>query len=81
MNTKKASLLLLATGLALSLAACGGKKPEESSQTAESGMSVPAAEAGKTDPSSEKGGSEVDAQLAKLRNDENAIFSKDQKLW
>ncbi|WP_071705212.1 TlpA disulfide reductase family protein [Murdochiella vaginalis] len=81
MNTKKASLLLLATGLALSLAACGGKKPAESSQTTESGMSVPAAEAGKTSPSSEKGGSEVDAKLAELHDQENAIFSKDQELW
>ena len=81
MNTKKASLLLLATGLALSLAACGGKKPAESSQTAESGMSVPAAEAGKTSPSSEKGGSEVDAKLTELHDQENAIFSKDQELW
>ena len=81
MNTKKASLLLLATGLAFSLAACGGNKPAQSSQASESGISVPAAEAGKKDPTAKKGGSEVDAQLTKLRDEENAIFSKDQKLW
>ena len=81
MNTKKVSLLLLAAGLAFGLAACGSKKPAEDSQMPESGMSVPAAEAGKTDPTAEKGGSEVDAKLAELHDQENDIFSKDQELW
>ena len=81
MNTKKVSLLLLAAGLAFGLAACGSKKPAEDSQMPESGMSVPAAEAGKTDPTAEKDGSEIDAKLAELHDQENAIFSKDQELW
>ncbi len=81
MNTKKLPLVLLTAGLVIGLAACGGKKPAESSEMPDSGMSVPAAEAGKTDPTAEKGGSDVDAKLAELHDQENAIFSKDKDLW
>lgn len=81
MQSKKLSLLVLTTSLALALTACGGNKLAESSEATDTSMSVPAAQAGKTDPTAKSGNPEAQAKLTALQEEEKAIFSKNQALW